>query len=222
MGRGAAQPANSAATTSTTPPIRGTPPPAGRGIARGGAHNSRGPSRFYAIWRRRDSKNSPDVVTCILTVQSHYMYALIYLWSTLSYVTCYVAMELGIEPEQLHEPFSVSTPVGESILAMRVCRDCAVMLRGRNTMADLIELGMVDFNMIMGMDWLYSSFANLDCRTRTVRFEFPNDPVIEWKRGDVVPNCRFISYLKATKMINKGCIYHLIRVTDTGTKAPTL
>ncbi|XP_070032141.1 uncharacterized protein [Nicotiana tomentosiformis] len=54
-------------------------------------------------------------------------------------------------------------------------------------MDDLIELGMVDFDVIVGMDWLYSCFAQLDCRTRIVRFEFSNEPVIEWKGDDVVP-----------------------------------
>ncbi|XP_070042743.1 uncharacterized protein [Nicotiana tomentosiformis] len=74
----------------------------------------------------------------------------------------------------------------------------------------------------MGMDWLYSYFAKLDCRTRTVWFEIPNEPVIEGKGDDVVPKGRFISYLKATKTINKGCIYHLVRVTDTDVEAATL
>ncbi|XP_070032960.1 uncharacterized protein [Nicotiana tomentosiformis] len=131
-------------------------------------------------------------------------------------------MEFGIEPEQLCEPFSVSTLVGVSILATRVYRDCVVTLCGRYIVADLIELRMVNFDVIMGMDWLYSCFAKLNCLTRIVRFEFPNEPVIEWKGDDMVPNGRFISYLKATKMINKGCIYHLVRVTDTGAEAPTL
>ncbi|XP_070020217.1 uncharacterized protein [Nicotiana sylvestris] len=90
-------------------------------------------------------------------------------------------MEFGIEPEQLHELFSVSTPVGESITAARVYRGCVVTVHGRDTMADLVESGVVDFNVIMGMDWLYSCFAKLDCRTRTMRLEFPNKPVVEWK-----------------------------------------
>ncbi|XP_070050248.1 uncharacterized protein [Nicotiana tomentosiformis] len=106
---------------------------------------------------------SPDVVKGILTVQSYDVYALIDPGSTLSYVTPYVAMGFGIEPEQLYEPFSVSTLVVESILAARVYRDCVVTFRGRNTAANLIELRMVDFDMIMGMDWLYSCFAKLDC-----------------------------------------------------------
>ncbi|XP_070019696.1 uncharacterized protein [Nicotiana sylvestris] len=171
---------------------------------------------------RQTTEASPYIVTCILAVQSHDVYALIDLGSTLSYVTLFVAMEFGIKLDQLHEPFSVSTPVGESITVDRVYRGCAIMVCGRDTMADLIELGMVDFDVIMGMDWLYSCFAKLDCRTRTVRLEFPNKPVVEWKVDNVVPKGQFISYLKAAKMIKKGCIYHFVHVTDTDTEAPSL
>ncbi|XP_070004542.1 uncharacterized protein [Nicotiana sylvestris] len=118
---------------------------------------------------RQTVEASPDVVIGILTVQSHDVYALIDPGSTLSYVTPFVAMEFGIQPDHLHEPFLVSTPIGESITGARVYRGCVVMVRGRDTMADLIELGMVDFDVIMGMDWLYSCFAKLDCQTRTMR-----------------------------------------------------
>ncbi|XP_070002598.1 uncharacterized protein [Nicotiana sylvestris] len=140
---------------------------------------------------------SPDVVTGILTVQYHDVYALIDPCSTLSHVTPFVAMEFVKEPEQLHKPFSVSTPVDESILATRIYRSCVVTVCGRYTRADLIELGMVDFDVIMGMDWLYSCFAKLDCRTRTMRLEFPNKSVVEWKGDNAVPRGRFISYIKA-------------------------
>ncbi|XP_070015583.1 uncharacterized protein [Nicotiana sylvestris] len=107
------------------------------------------------------------------------------------------------------------TPVGDFITATRVYRNCIVMVCGHTTTTDLIELEMVDFDVIMGMKWLYSCFAKLDCRTRVMRLEFPNEPVIEWKGNGVVPKSRFISYLKASKMIRKGCIYHWVRVADT-------
>ncbi|XP_070004730.1 uncharacterized protein [Nicotiana sylvestris] len=155
-GRGVAQPTSPAAAISSAPsPARGTPAPTGRGAARGGPQSSGRPSQFYAMSGRQTAEASPDVVTGILTVQSHDVYALIDPGSTLSYVTPFVAMEFRIEPEQLHEPFSVSTPVGESILVARVYRGCIVTVRGRDTMTDLVELGMVDFDVIIGMDWLY-------------------------------------------------------------------
>ncbi|XP_070054422.1 uncharacterized protein [Nicotiana tomentosiformis] len=188
MCRGTTQLASSIVTTSAAPPpARGAPALAGRGAARGGAQSLGGPSHFYAMRGRQSLEASPNIVTGILTVQSHNVYALIDPGSTLSYVTPYVAMELGIELEQLHESFFVSTLVGESIVAARVYRDCVITVRDRDTMTDLIKLGMVDFD------------------------------------GDnVVPKGRFISCLKATKMVNKGCIYHLVQVTDTDAEEPTL
>ncbi|XP_070002215.1 uncharacterized protein [Nicotiana sylvestris] len=221
--RGTVQPSSLAAATSSAPsPTRVDPAPAGRGAARGGAQSSGGPNRFYAISGRQTAQASLDIITGILTVQSHNVYALIDPGSTLSYVTPFVAMEFGIESDQLHEPFSVSTPIGESIMVARVYRGCVVTIRGRDTIADLIELGMVNFDVIMGMDWLYSCFAKLDCRTRTMRLEFPNEPVVEWKGDNIVSKSRFISYLKTAKIIKKGCIYHLVRVMDTDAEVPSL
>lgn len=99
-GRGTTQPSSSAAATSSTPPLaRDTLAPVGHGAARGGAQGSGGLSRFYAMSGRQSAEASPDVVTGILTVQSHDVYALIDPGSTLSYVTPYVAMEFGIEME---------------------------------------------------------------------------------------------------------------------------
>ncbi|XP_070034752.1 uncharacterized protein [Nicotiana tomentosiformis] len=157
-----AQPASFAATTSAAPPLaRGTPTLVGRGASRGGAQSSGGSDRFYAMRGRHNLEASPDVVTGIMPVQSHDLYALIDPGSTLSCVTPYVAMEFGIEPEQLHESFSVSTPIGESILAAQVYMDCVVTLRSQGTMADLIELGMVDYDVIMGMDCFILTFPSL-------------------------------------------------------------
>ncbi|XP_070017185.1 uncharacterized protein [Nicotiana sylvestris] len=69
---------------------------------------------------------------------------------------------------------------------------------------------------------LSSCYANVDCWTKIVRFNFPSEPIIEWKCDAAAPKGKFISYLKARRMILKGYIYHLVRVHDMEVKSPTL
>ena len=45
--------------------------------------------------------------------------------------------------------------------------------------------------------------------------------MLEWKGNAASPKGRFISYLKARKMIAKGYICHLVRVHDTEAEVPT-
>ena len=80
----------------------------------------------------------------------------------------------------MHEPFSISTPTGEFILAERVYKDYVVSIYHRDAVPDLVELEMVDFDVIMGMDWLHACYASVDYKTWVVRFYFPNEPILEW------------------------------------------
>ena len=57
---------------------------------------------------------------------------------SLSFATPYVSVNLENIPKELSEPFTVFTPVGESILVERVYRDCLVVVSHKSTMADLI------------------------------------------------------------------------------------
>ena len=67
-------------------------------------------------------------MTGMLKVFSLNLYALLDPGATLSFVTPLVAKKFDISPDILHEPFTVSTPVGESIVAKRVYRNCPIML----------------------------------------------------------------------------------------------
>ncbi|XP_049381296.1 uncharacterized protein LOC125845822 [Solanum stenotomum] len=77
---------------------------------------------------------------------------------------------------------------------------------------------MVDFDVVLGMDWLHAYYASIDCRTRRVKFQFPSEPILEWESQNVVVKGRFISCIKARKLISKGCLYHLVRVRDVESK----
>ncbi|CAN4076703.1 unnamed protein product [Withania somnifera] len=204
------------ASSSSVPSLGGgRQAPTGRGRGSKGAASSSGiQNRTYALASRRDLETSPDVVTGTLSIFSHNVYTLIDPGSTLSYVTPLVLWEVQKNTELLHRPLEVATPTGESIIARRIYHDCIVTICGRDTLADPIELEMVEFDVIMGMDWLASCYATMDCRTKRVCFHFPNEAILEWEGNVGAPRGKFISYLKARKMMSKGYICHLVRVRD--------
>ncbi|XP_069148041.1 uncharacterized protein [Solanum lycopersicum] len=127
-----------------------------------------GENRLYAITSLQEQENSPNVVTGMIKVFTFDVYALLDPGEILSFVNPYVANHFEILPEKLSEPFCVSTPVGESILAERVHRDCLVSINHMYTMANLVKLYMVDFDVILGMNWIYASYGSIDCRTGVV------------------------------------------------------
>lgn len=54
--------------------------------------------------------------------------------------------------ELLVKPSKLSLLVGESIILRRIYHNYKVFLRNRDTLSNLIDLGMVDFNNIIGID----------------------------------------------------------------------
>ncbi|WMV42012.1 hypothetical protein MTR67_035397 [Solanum verrucosum] len=179
------------------------------------SRTGKGANCLYVSTSCQGQENSPDVVTGMIEVFTFDVYALLDPGATLSFVTPYTAMRFDIITEQLLEPFSVSTLVGESILPEGVYRDYTNTVHHKDNMADLVELDMVDFDVILGMDWLNACYASADSRTQVVKFQFPNEPVIEWRSSSALPKGCFISYLKVKKLVSNGCIYHLFLVNDS-------
>jgi len=177
-----------AQSSSMAPPDRAAPRGATSSI--GGGKNC-----LYAITSSQEQANSLDVVTGMIKVLTFDVYALLDPGASLYLVTPHIAMNLDILLEKLLEPFSVSILVGESILDERVYHDCTISVNHNNIMADLVELDMVDFDVILCMDWLHVCYASICYRTRVVKFQFPNDPAKEL-RSSTAPKGQFISYLK--------------------------
>ena len=63
-----------------------------------------------------------------------------------------MAIQLRVSPETPSEPFSVYNIVYDPIIPRRVYKNCPIIVSKKVTSADLVELEMVDFDVILGMD----------------------------------------------------------------------
>ncbi|XP_070042751.1 uncharacterized protein [Nicotiana tomentosiformis] len=76
-------------------------------------------------------------------------------------------------------PLHVSTFVGDS--GGSCILSGVVTIGGYETRVDLLFLDMVDFEVILDMDWLSPYYSILDYHTKTVTLAMPKLPRLEWK-----------------------------------------
>ncbi|XP_070017630.1 uncharacterized protein [Nicotiana sylvestris] len=142
--------------------------------------------------------------------------------STFSYVSSYFAHYLDSPREFLVSSICVSTLVGDTIIMDRVYRSCMVTIGGMETRVELLLLYIVGFDVILGMDWLSPCRPILDCYAKTVMLAMPGVPRVKWRGStDFVPS-RMISFLKAQRMIGKGCLSYLACVRDVNAETPSI
>ncbi|RVW14025.1 Transposon Ty3-I Gag-Pol polyprotein [Vitis vinifera] len=67
---------------------------------------------------------------------------------------------------------ATSDVVTDSVVASRMLRNCIVMIGYREMPVDLVLLDLQDFDVILGMDWLASYHASVDCFEKRVTLVF--------------------------------------------------
>ncbi|GFS32273.1 hypothetical protein Acr_00g0021670 [Actinidia rufa] len=87
---------------------------------------------------------------------------------------------------------------------------------------DLMPLEMHDFDVILGMDWLSSYRALIDCELKRVVFHSFAHSGLIFEGVGVVPPPYLISSMKASRLIRKGSQAFLCSVIDTQVSPPSL
>lgn len=95
-------------------------------------------------------------------------------------------------------------------------------LLGYDTWVDLIILDMMDFDVNLGMDWLSLYHDIFDCHAKIVTLVMSGAPRIEWKGTHGSYPRGMIFFLKAQRMVEKGCLSYLAYVCNTSVDAPSL
>ena len=108
----------------------------------------------------------------------------------------------------------VSVPNGDTMISERIVLGSRLVIHNKDFLADLIVLGIHDFDIVLGMDWLSKHRATLDCYKKEVRLVCPEEPgVIFWGiRREIAPSV--INAMTASKMLRNGCQGYLAFVVD--------
>ncbi|XP_073054084.1 uncharacterized protein [Primulina eburnea] len=86
-------------------------------------------------------------------------------------VVAEVDKKLKLEHDTLSEPLRVATPASKIIETRKVYRNCKICISKKIFEAELIQLNMIEFDTIFGMDWLAKNHATVDCQD--IRLQTP-------------------------------------------------
>ncbi|GJU98010.1 reverse transcriptase domain-containing protein [Tanacetum coccineum] len=99
---------------------------------------------------------------------------------THSIISTAFAKKLNMTPTPLIKRIIISTPMKNHMLIDHEYVNCPLRFDDRIRHANLLPIHMLDFDVILGMDWLASHRATIDCYARTVIFEIQSyDFVLE-------------------------------------------
>ena len=71
--------------------------------------------------------------------------------------------DLGLEVETLENSLYVSSPLGTRVSVDQICRDYELEISGILLTVDLRVMNMLEFDVILGMDWLTAHRVVIDC-----------------------------------------------------------
>ena len=124
------------------------------------------------------------VVAGTILVQSIPAHVLVDSWATHSFISTNFIARHHISCNDMVNPWNIAMGDG-IVICSKECRKSPIVICSREFLAYLIVINDSGFDVILGMDWLGTSYALIDCRKKKVIFQVPSHPEFEFHAGDV-------------------------------------
>ncbi|GKA67211.1 reverse transcriptase domain-containing protein [Tanacetum coccineum] len=122
--------------------------------------------RVYVTTRDQAAKTL-GTITGNLYINDRTVFILFDTGATHSIISTTFAKKLNMNPTPLIERVIISTPMKNHMLIDHEYVNCPLRFDDRIRPANLLPIHMLDFDVILGMDWLASHRATIDCYART-------------------------------------------------------
>ena len=118
------------------------------------AQTSRGTNARVFTVAQGEAEASPSAVTGQLLFHAVPLYALIDSGATHSFISYGIIERLGLKPIKVSQPIKIELPDGVSVVTHEMLSGESVVIHGRELAVDLVVFDMLDFDVILGMDFL--------------------------------------------------------------------
>ena len=158
-------------------------------------------ARAYAL-TGIDNPEATDIVEGKAIVHNFVCKVLFDPGATHSFISTACASKIKLRSETLDTPYEVYSPMGTCSTTYVRYRNCPVTIENKEYLADLIDLPIQEYDLILGMDWLYRHQAIVDCFTKTIRLgnkvETMNEENLSCIKSAIIFSTR------AKKVLRKG------------------
>ena len=185
---------------------------AARGRGQRGQPPARG--RVYAMISQ-EAQATPDVVTGTLSIFGDDARVLIDPGATNSFISREYVARVRMTPVPLGCGLEIATPTGESLWPSQMLKGSLFSIEGQDMEADLIVIDLKGLDVILGMDWLASNYASMDCFRKEVILRRPGLPVVIFYGERRRAPSGLISAISVRWLLQKGCKGYLAHVVDT-------
>ncbi|KAL0534147.1 hypothetical protein IC582_028431 [Cucumis melo] len=151
---------------------------------------------------KTEAERAGTVVTGMLPVLGHYALVLFDSGSSHSFISSAFVLHARLEVEPIHHVLSVSTPSRECMLSKEKVKGCQIEITGHVIEVTLLVLDMLDFDVILGMDWLAANHASIDCSRKEVAFNPPSMASFKFKGEGSRSLPQVISAMRAGKLLS--------------------
>ena len=90
--------------------------------------------------------------------------------ATHSFISREYVARVGMTLFPLECGLEIATPTGESLWPSQMLKDSLFSIENQDMEADLILIDLKGLDVILGMDWLASNYASMDCFRKEVIF----------------------------------------------------
>ena len=163
----------------------------------------------------QEAQATPDVVTGTLSIFGDDAHVLINPGATHSFISREYVARVGMTPVPLECGLEIATPTGESLWPSQMLKGSLFSIESQNMEADLILIDLKGLDVILGMDWLTSNYASMDCFRKEVIFRRPGLPVVVFYGERRRTPSGLISAIYARCLLRKGCSKFLAHIVDT-------